>query len=235
VVDGHGRVVRWSAAFGALLLFVATQAHATTVLPVTLAEMTAAADLVVEGWVAQVEPREEPAGIFTHVTLEGLRVIHGTHMAPTLELRFAGGEVNGVGERIAGMPTFAVGERVLLFVRGNGSELCPLVGWQQGRFDVVHDAATGGDSLTDGHGHPVIGVDAQEAVRYGEAAEASPRPVASPGVPDNEPMVLHPHVVTPPPAPMPLAAFLREIDRLRGVAPASSAPGGGGTGEAVAR
>jgi len=189
-------------------------AGATTVAPVTLAEMTSTADLVVDGWVARVVPRAEPAGIFTYVTLEGLRVIQGTHTAPTLELRLAGGEVNGAGERIVGMPTFAVGERVLLFVRGNGSQLCPLVGWQQGRFDVVRDPVTGVESLTDGHGHPVVGVGGDESVRYGARADAPP-PTAFAGVPDNAPAVGRSRAARAAVVPMGVDAFLREVNRLR--------------------
>lgn len=223
----RGRGRRWRrsgpCAVALVAFLMVGRGSATTVAPVTLAEMSVAADLVVEGWVAQVAAREEATGIFTYVTLEGLRVVHGRHASPTLELRFAGGEVAGAGERIVGMPSFAVGERVLLFVRGNGSQLCPLVGWHQGRFNVVTDPATGAEFLTDGRGHPVVEVDDREGVRYGARADAPP-PTAFAGVPDNAPATPRGLAARAASAPMGLDAFLNEVRRLRRGAGRAVAP-----------
>jgi hypothetical protein len=129
------------------------------------------------------------------------------------------------------MPSFAVGERVLLFVRDNGTALCPVVGWHQGRFDVVRDPKTGAEHLTDGLGHPVVGVGGDESVRYGARADA-PRPTAFAGVPDNGPAAPRTLAVRAAPVPMDLAAFLGEVSRLRhgGAPPAPPA----GQGQAVA-
>lgn len=40
---------------------------------------------------------------------------------------------------IPGVPLFDVGDRDVLFVRGNGGQMVPLVGWQEGRFRIVND------------------------------------------------------------------------------------------------
>ncbi len=228
---GSGRRV---AAGVVVLLLLAAPASATTVAPVSLAELSVAADLVVEGWVAAVESRDEPGGIFTYVTLDGLRVLHGSHPSPALKLRFAGGEVAGAAQHIAGMPSFLVGERVLLFVRGNGTRLCPLVGWQQGRFDVVRDPTTGAEYLTDGRGHPVVSVDDREAVRYGKVEEGGRRTAASAGVPDDATPQQRSLAASVPARPLGLDAFLREVARLRATPPAASPGSTGGNAGTVA-
>jgi hypothetical protein len=53
-------------------------------------------------------------------------------------LRFVGGP-DGEGRtlEVSGVPDFSIGDREILFVAGNGTSLCPLVGWEQGRLRVV--------------------------------------------------------------------------------------------------
>ena len=50
-------------------------------------------------------------------------------------------------QRIVGMPEFHAGDIEILFVRGNHTDLCPLVGMQQGRFRVVKNAADGREQI----------------------------------------------------------------------------------------
>lgn len=202
----------------------ARPAPATTLESVDLAQMTARADLVVEGWVAGVEPRRDSIGaIYTYVTLEGVEVIHGTYLESTLELRFSGGELEGERSYVAGMPTFGVGEHVLLFVRGNGSEMCPIVGWHQGSFRVAADPETGAEYLADAAGHPVVELVEGTTIRYGQPPGEAPSGGGSAGIPDDPGAVMQAENSSSAPTPMPLARFLDVVDLLRGVAPQPAA------------
>ena len=107
------------------------------------------AELIVDARVVGVETRlssvidatdvELP---HTFVTFEILRTFKGSiEVGPEkdrLTLRFEGGP-DGRGRElvVSGVPSFRPGDRDILFIRGNGESLCPLVGWEQGRLRVV--------------------------------------------------------------------------------------------------
>ncbi|MFH1742837.1 MAG: hypothetical protein ABIH23_27860 [bacterium] len=57
----------------------------------------------------------------------------------TITLRFRGGlrEEDGKVLDVEGVPSFNVGEEGVFFVCGNGRQLCPLVGWGQGRYRII--------------------------------------------------------------------------------------------------
>jgi hypothetical protein len=46
------------------------------------------------------------------------------------------------------MPQFEIGEKNILFLKGNERRMCPLLGWNQGRFIVVKDIVLSGDGRT---------------------------------------------------------------------------------------
>jgi len=116
-------------------------AQATTVVTMSLDEMTAEAELIVEGTVVDVDSQwsEDQTTIYTYVTLNDLRVIHGQVDGETLSLRFEGGEVGGTRITIAGTPSFTPGDREILFIQGNNFAISPVIGFFQGRFRVVDD------------------------------------------------------------------------------------------------
>jgi hypothetical protein len=127
------------------MLGVAT-VGATTLDPVTLRRLVQEAELIVEGVVTAVEYRmsdvltaDHVALPHTFVTFAVAQIVKGRIMAGrSLTLRFQGGP-DGAGNilMVPGVPLFDVGDRDILFVRGNGTRLCPLIGWKQGRFRVL--------------------------------------------------------------------------------------------------
>ena len=56
-----------------------------------------------------------------------------------IELRFGGGELDGLREEVAGVPQFTVGERRVIFAHA-GHFVSPIVGFNQGLFRVVDGA-----------------------------------------------------------------------------------------------
>ena len=62
-----------------------------------------------------------------------------------IELTFLGGTIGDTRQEVAGMPTFIVGDRDVLFVRGGDSSFLPVLALFHGRFRVV----TGRDGIGD--------------------------------------------------------------------------------------
>jgi hypothetical protein len=120
--------------------------EATTIDPVTIQQLVREAELIFEGVVTRVEYRVSDVATPSHVALPHTFVtfaIEQTLQGSTVNdrsitLRFQGGsDGNGSIMLVPGIPLFDVGDRDILFVRGNGEHLCPLVGWEQGRFRVI--------------------------------------------------------------------------------------------------
>lgn len=127
-------------------------ARATSVLAPAFPELVAESALIARVEVAAVtcawvEAPGHGRVIKTFVRFNVRKVLKGSADA-TLELSFLGGEVDGQGMRVQGMPEFRVGQHDLLFVGDRGGvRACPLVGLMHGRYRVVTDPATGRDTV----------------------------------------------------------------------------------------
>ncbi len=113
----------------------------TTVPPLFHSEIVQAAQQIVEGQVTRIETRIEESGatIRTYVTLEGLDVAKGEKI-DRLTLRLEGGTVGKRTLAIARMPKFKLGHRYLVYVAHNKKALSPIVGLDQGVFEVTRKA-----------------------------------------------------------------------------------------------
>ena len=145
-----------------LALSLCTPAAAMVVAPRDFADLVARAEQIVVGTVTDVSAQPDASGApFTFVTLSDLTVLKGD-VGATLTLRFYGGTANGVMTWISDMPKFTAGERVVLFVAGNGRDVCPLVGVWQGRFAVRFDSTRNTEVVESHDGRPVIGLAGRE-------------------------------------------------------------------------
>lgn len=159
----------WMLLAAAALL--AAPAEATVVVSKDFAALCREADMVFVGTVSDVRSRwvdQANSDVETLVTFSDLDPLFGVEQA-TVTLRFAGGEVDGRREEIAGIPRFEVGERAILFAR-RGRWLNPIVGFQQGCFRVAEGG--GGPVVLSADGHPLVDIQ-QGAVRLG-APDAGP-------------------------------------------------------------
>jgi hypothetical protein len=130
---------------------VGGEAFATTVVARSFAELCVEADTIFVGTVDDVRSqRVEGSGgsIETLVRFSRLEVLAGVPRAE-ITLRFSGGEVDGVREEVIGVPRFARGERVVLFVRDRPA-VSPVVGFHQGDFRVL--AGASGEIVLPGDG-----------------------------------------------------------------------------------
>ena len=155
-------------AIGGLFL---TTAKATTVIPPTFEEMADRADLVFAGKVVGSRAEWRSVGsdrvIFTLVQFETEEVLKG-NAAKSVTLQFLGGRVGSVTLEVADVPRFNTGDRVVLFVEGNGVQFCPLVGVFHGKFGVRRDEKSGRDIIVTHAGKPLRDV---AEIGTGEGAE----------------------------------------------------------------
>ncbi len=167
----HGTVFIWAMCVSGLL--VLTRTNATTVVSPTFEEMTDRADLVFVGKVVELKAEWQVAGtnqaIFTLVEFHTEEILKGTAPA-SISLRFLGGKVGGMTLEVVAVPKFEAGDRVLLFVEGNGVQFCPLVGVYHGKFGVRKDDKSSRDIVFMHDGKPlrdVAEIGAGEGAQFG--------------------------------------------------------------------
>ncbi len=142
---------RWLAAFALLTLLPA--ARATTIIAQDFDTMVGKSDYIVRAVVKSVTSQwrdnpEKPGSryIGTLIELDVKEVIKGTPPSP-LVLDLVGGRVDDREMTIEGAPKFTVGQESILFVKGNGRQIIPLVGMSHGYFPVRRDKRTGQDQV----------------------------------------------------------------------------------------
>ena len=113
--------------------------YGTTIQKLDIDDVVMKAELVFEGEVLTHEVRVDSNSnlINTFVTFLVLDVIKGSNQIDTLELKFAGGTLNGETVRINGLSIPQPGEQGIYFVESTSNKLInPLVGWSQGHFVI---------------------------------------------------------------------------------------------------
>ena len=126
----------------ALVISMPGSARATTVVHLPLAKLTRMADVIVEATVERSSSRFVQRRLFTFVTVRVEAWHKGTtrKRQHTLLVRVPGGRLGKDWLTVVGMPRFAVGERVLLFLLRRPGFYWTL-GLQQGKFCITADAA----------------------------------------------------------------------------------------------
>jgi len=133
-------------------------ANAMVVVERDFPDLVERAETIVAGTVAEVRNAQKDSGApITLVTVSDLSVLKGG-ARESITLEFYGGVSGEYAVRVPDMPTFAPGERVVLFIAGNGENVCPLVGVWQGSFRVRFDEALGTDVVTTNGGTPIAGI-----------------------------------------------------------------------------
>jgi hypothetical protein len=166
-----------------LLLFAfGPLARATTVTAPTFDELVNEAQTIVRARVLEVRSAwaESPQGrvIKTYVTVAVEKQLKGT-AAPQLTLAFLGGELDGQGMRVSGMPQFAVGQVEVLFISGNGTRFCPLVAMMHGRYHVQTDPASGREYIARNDGVPLTSEHDVQLPQAGNPLERQLKPVSA--------------------------------------------------------
>jgi hypothetical protein len=141
------------------VLLLTQTASLTTVVPLTFDQLVQQADAVFIGEVVDVRSSwnetRDGRSIVTQVTFDVTRVLKGTRGLRT-QLTFQGGRIGDVTQEVSGMPTFRIGDRDVLFVSPDRNAVSPIVGFWQGRFRIIRDAATGEAQVRSHDGSAIV-------------------------------------------------------------------------------
>ncbi|MBI3785058.1 MAG: matrixin family metalloprotease [Deltaproteobacteria bacterium] len=136
---GHRGIV------GSLILgaVVAAAAHATTFVDLDAAALAGRSQAVVYGRVSAVEAVDDTAtqGVWTNVTIVPDTVVAGSLRHGPIVLRELGGDFGDHSERIIGAATYAVGERVLVFLQRRQDGSYATTDMALGKFEVSSDGS----------------------------------------------------------------------------------------------
>jgi len=126
-----------------LLLLPATQGAASTVVAMTLEQMSERAESIFLGRVTgtRADWNAERTRIYTYVTLEVDRYLKGGSDSKVATVRLLGGRVGPYLAMVPGTPRFDMGEEVLLFCAGSGARVPTVLGMSLGKFTIVADAS----------------------------------------------------------------------------------------------
>jgi hypothetical protein len=119
-------------------------ARASEMRPMPVSELSAKADLVVNGKVlAKSSQRDDSGRIYTKIQLEVNDVWKGAVSSNSITIVHGGGTVGNERTEVSGQVEFEVGEEVVAFLVLNqrGEGVC--LGLSQGKFHVWKDDASG--------------------------------------------------------------------------------------------
>lgn len=195
------------------LVAVPRSALALTALTRDFDGLVARAETIFQGTVIAQESLWVGEGPNRHVATRVTFQVQETYKgvgSSSQTLEFMGGTVAGKTVRVPGVPQFALGETSILFVVGNGAQVCPLVGAFQGRFAVERDPATAVERVY-GHDHrPVTRI---EAIGQGVEATVSSSDALTPKPRSAEPGTGGAGATTPEPPSLSAAQFGAAIAR----------------------
>lgn len=130
-------------ALAAFAIFGASLASATTVQKFTISDLAKKSETIAVAHVEDVYSRWDDSHkeIYTYISLKVLDGVKGSRKNDVLTIRQLGGAAEGKISVVPGMPTFAKGEEVVVFLSPKDRAGYPWVmGLQQGKYTVSMDA-----------------------------------------------------------------------------------------------
>lgn len=120
---------------------LAISASATTLVSMSIDQISSEAELIFEGEVLVRETRRDTSNdlIYTYVTFAVRDVVKGSYGGSELELRFTGGSIDNEIVEINGLTLPGEGEQGIYFVESISRNLLnPMLGWSQGHY-LIHE------------------------------------------------------------------------------------------------
>jgi hypothetical protein len=150
-------------------------ARASLVLAMDLGQLTAQSERIVVGEVTSVRSHWDARHEKILSTIE-VKVAEAWKGAMPAQGRMTivqpGGVADGIEMRVHGMPSFAPGERAVLFLRGGTTQAMSLVGMGQGKRGLSFDAASKRWMVDGGDRSAAVKIDAR-----GRTQPAAPEPI----------------------------------------------------------
>lgn len=125
-------------------------ARATTLEKMSVARMSQAAPAVVRARCVSNATVWDKGEIWTFTTFDVSERWKqaGAPIPAQITVRLLGGTVGALTSHVSGVPRFAPGEEVVLFLQRNGGGNFSVVSWQQGTFRIRRDAGSGKEVVT---------------------------------------------------------------------------------------
>jgi hypothetical protein len=131
----------------ALALGLCMSTWATTLKPLSTDDQIRDAAMIFRGRVQSVDVAQKASGqgslIVSTVQFVPLAIYKG-NVPAVVKLEFPGGKIGDVQMKVAGIPEFQVGQEYVLFVSGDQSRICPVVGWSEGSLKVDRQTSAAG-------------------------------------------------------------------------------------------
>src|SRR5690242_624533 len=138
-------MTRWLTAL-ALLFASAAVSRASTFVQVSDEDLARQATVIVEGTVAGIESVAPPGeAIYTYVTIDPQVILKGDIPNAPFVIRERGGTVAGRTEWTWGSPSYAIGERVFLFLKSGDDGVLHTLDLTLGKFAI--SASPSGESV----------------------------------------------------------------------------------------
>ncbi len=131
----------------ALLLAIGGATKATTLVHMSVAQMSHVAHAVVRARCLENSTRWDAGEIWTFTSFEVQELWQGS-AAPRITVRLLGGRAGTLTSSVSGVPRFRAGEEVVLFLERTPRGDFSVVSWEQGTFRIRRAAATGLESVT---------------------------------------------------------------------------------------
>ena len=155
-------------------------ASATTLLQLSLPQMTKDSTAIVRGTVAQIAVQPRGNDLYTHYKIQVAETWKGAGVS-TVDVAIPGGVYKNVRETVPGAPSLSAGQDYVLFLWTSKSGLTTITGLSQGLFPIVR-AANGQLTISrpvastvtlDATGHTVAGTAVQMSLIEFRAAVAA--------------------------------------------------------------
>jgi hypothetical protein len=121
--------------------------RATTLMPMSVAQMTQAAQEIVRARCVANATHWDHGELWTFTAFDVQENWRGTATGQ-ISVRLLGGRTAQITSTVSGVPHFQPGEDVVLFLEPTSLGGYSIVSWQQGTFRIRRDAATGEDRVT---------------------------------------------------------------------------------------
>ena len=140
-------------AFAAFALVAASSAaihppaRATTLKRMSVADLSRAAHTVVRARCVTSSTRWDAGEIWTFTTFDVEELWKGSAPAQ-ITVRLLGGSAGNFTSTVSGVPRFAPGEELILFLERTPAQDFSIVSWMQGTFRIAHSRTTGEEIVT---------------------------------------------------------------------------------------
>jgi hypothetical protein len=136
----------WSLHLAIVAIFAVQTARASVIPKLSFEQILQTADVVFTGTVLRVESKwtstRTGRAIISLVTYRVEHVLKGDPGAE-ITLEFLGGKVGDVALAVEGVPTFSEGQQDVICALAGALHVSPIAGFNQGRFRVIRDVASG--------------------------------------------------------------------------------------------